>query len=93
MTNITIRNIPKEVIGKIRSSAAINRRSLNSEMIVILEKNVSSDDDNLDTREISQQAKLDIWSRLCGQWKDKRSTQEIINDIYQKRSLGREIDL
>jgi len=96
MTNFTVRNIPEEVMGGIRSSAAINRRSINNEILVILERNMDNNskiNNDFQAREISKQAKLDIWSRVCGQWQDDRSTQEIIDDIYQARSLGRDIDL
>ena len=41
MTNITIRNIPEEVYEKIKASAIVNKRSINSEILFGLEQNYS----------------------------------------------------
>jgi plasmid stability protein len=41
-TNITIRNIPDEVYAKIKKRADLHHRSINSEVIVYLEKLVQS---------------------------------------------------
>jgi len=30
---------------------------------------------------------------LCGKWKDTRSTKEIVSDIRDQRTLGREVRL
>lgn len=41
-TNITIRNIPDEVYAKIKKRAELHHRSINSEVIVYLERLVQS---------------------------------------------------
>jgi len=35
--NLTIRNIPDEVVNEVRTLSRIERRSLNSQMLVVLE--------------------------------------------------------
>lgn len=47
-TNITIRDIPDEVYEKIKKQAELHHRSINSEIIVCLEKNVQSSRRNPD---------------------------------------------
>ena len=42
MTTFTIKNIPTDVYSLLKQSATINRRSINSEIIVCIEKAVSS---------------------------------------------------
>ena len=42
MTTFTVKNIPPEIYKKLKKSAEINRRSINSEIIVCIEKNVHS---------------------------------------------------
>ena len=37
-TNLTIKNVPDRLYGRLKRSAKLNRRSLNSEVIVNLEK-------------------------------------------------------
>ncbi len=42
MISITVKNIPPEVYERLKHSAKINRRSVNSEIIVIIEEAVRS---------------------------------------------------
>ena len=42
MTTFTVKNIPQNIYEKLKKSAELNRRSINSEIIVCIEKNVHS---------------------------------------------------
>lgn len=42
MTSFTVKNIPPEIYKKLKKSAEINRRSINSEIIVCIENTVHS---------------------------------------------------
>ncbi len=42
MANITLKNIPDDLYENLKSHAAINRRSLNNEIIVCIEKAIKS---------------------------------------------------
>ena len=42
MTTFTVKNIPTDIYSLLKQSAATNRRSINSEIIVCIEKVVSS---------------------------------------------------
>jgi len=95
LMNVTIRNIPEEVISKLRTLSKIERRSLNNEIIVVLEKGLSdqmSDLQNIRSN-ISKELQVRIWRDLAIKWEDDRTTEEIIRDIYQHRTEGREVDL
>lgn len=48
MATVTVKNIPDELYERLKSVAEINRRSINSEIIVCIEKAVSSRRINLD---------------------------------------------
>ena len=93
--NITIRNIPKEVIEKIRTLSQVERRSLNSEILMVLERGLEEklgrmfDIKSNMTRELQ----TDIWRNLSAKWDDERSTEEIIEDIYSHRTKGRDVEL
>jgi plasmid stability protein len=93
MTNITIRNIPDDIINKIKVLSETERRSLNSEILVILEKGLITENNQKNNSNISKETQIKIWSQLSGKWKDDRSTKEIIDDIYQSRTEGREFIL
>ena len=42
MTTFTVKNIPPNLYEKLKKSAELNRRSINSEIIVCIEKSVRS---------------------------------------------------
>ena len=93
--NLTIRNIPDDVINKIRTISKTERRSLNNEILIILERGIQEEVSGLlkEKRTISKNSQIEIWKRLSKEWKDDRSTDEIIKDIYDNRTLGREFKL
>ncbi len=93
MTNITIRNIPDTIIKKIRTLSEIEKRSLNSEILSILEKGLFSETNRDQSSVINKETQIKLWSKIAGQWKDDRSTKEIIDDIYSSRTEGRNFTL
>ena len=95
MTNITVRNIPDELIDKLRTLSILERRSLNSEILVALEKGLAKESESVThiTDNLSKDTQIKLWQNLCGRWKDSRSTTDIISDIIQSRSKGRKVNL
>lgn len=95
MANITIRNIPDEVFAQIKELSAVERRSLNNELLVIIERGARAELDEVQRKPkpISRSVQVHLWRTLAGVWEDIRSTEAIVADIYDGRSLGREVDL
>ena len=93
--NLTIRNIPDEVIKKIRTLSKIRKRSMNNEILMILESGIGEELEKTikEQKTITKTTQINIWQKLAGEWDDSRSTEEIINDIYDNRTLGRNIVL
>lgn len=93
--NLTIRNIPEEVIEKIRTLSHMEKRSLNNEILLVLERGIQEEVKHLFNikRNISKEAQISIWKKLSKEWQDDRSTEEIISDIYDNRTIGREFQL
>lgn len=93
--NITIRNIPEDVITKIKTISEMEKRSLNSEILLVLEKGMQEEIKNRFKikNHISKSSQINIWKKLSNSWQDDRTTQEITEDIYQNRTLGREFEL
>jgi len=48
MATVTVKNIPDELYDRLKSVAAVNRRSINSEIIMCIENTVLSRRINLD---------------------------------------------
>ncbi|MGA1824195.1 MAG: FitA-like ribbon-helix-helix domain-containing protein [bacterium] len=95
MKTITIRNIPEDIINKIKLFSKLEKRSLNNEILIILEKGISKEIVEINTKKkmISNQTQIDIWKNLSGKWEDTRTSKEIIEDIVTKRSQGRNVEL
>mgnify|MGYP006303559133 FL=1 len=43
MANITIRNIPDEIFEQIKKLSSVEKRSINNELLVIIEKGTQSE--------------------------------------------------
>ena len=89
--NITVRNIPDDIVKVIKKRAKKNRRSLNSEIVVLLEKAI--DDLTPEEEAVIAKRQMKALSKFIGKWEDDRSTEEIIKDIYESRTIGRDIIL
>ena len=96
MRSITLRNIPNEIIDVAKILATLEKRSLNNELLLLIEKGIinhkaqtKTTDDHL----LSKEAQIQMWKEFLGAWKDSRSTKKIIQDIYESRTPGREFDL
>ncbi|MCX7038163.1 MAG: hypothetical protein NT005_03375 [Spirochaetes bacterium] len=95
MASITVRNIPDDVLERIKTLSMIERRSINNEILVILERGAFNEYEEKMQRQrhLSKSTRMEIWKRLLGTWEDTRSTREIIEDIYANRTVGRDVDL
>jgi len=95
MKSITVRNLPDELLDRLRTLSVIEKRSLNNEILIVLEKGLAKESEyktNIKNH-LSMETQIKIWQNLSGQWKDNRSTDEIIHDIIDSRSEGRSVDL
>jgi plasmid stability protein len=93
MINLTIRNIPDSLMNRIKTLSEIQKRSMNSEILFILEKGLLFENTVTSDKLVSKDTQMKIWNKLSGKWKDKRKTKEIIEDIYSSRSKGRDFSL
>ena len=93
MTNLTIRNIPDDVIKKIKTLSEIERRSINSEILFIIERGLKKELLTKKNNIVSKEMQINIWEKLSGNWIDNRTTEKIIDDVYTGRTEGRKIEL
>ena len=95
MANLTVRNIPDSVFQRLKLLSEIDRRSLNNELVVAIETGVKEMEKQVSRgdHKISPEVQLALWKELAGKWKDNRSSEEMIRDIYADRTLGRDISL
>lgn len=89
--NITLRDIPETVIAKIRTAAQKERRSLNSQILTIIEHSLAETLPRGATARLSIAAQLGLWQQLAGHWIDDRSAEEISAEVLASRTSGREV--
>jgi plasmid stability protein len=95
MASITVRNIPDEVLKRLKALSSIDRRSLNNEILIILERGTFTEyEEKLSMQKaISKSTQLEIWKAISGKWEDDRSAKDIVDDIYSHRTIGRDVKL
>ena len=79
MPTITVKNIPADLYERLKESARAHRRSINSEVIVCIERAVG-------TRKTDVEAEIASARELCEKTGDYFLTD---NDLKQFRSDGR----
>ncbi len=95
MANLTLRSIPEDVLDRLRTLAVVERRSLNGEILVLLEASLERETAEARGGEtvIGAAMQARLWDALCGRWKDERGWKEIADDIVSHRTAGRKVAL
>ncbi|MCK5197052.1 MAG: hypothetical protein KAR21_01800 [Spirochaetales bacterium] len=96
MANVTVRNIPEDIFSKIKTLSAMEKRSINNEILIVLESGLAFEVDSINKtikESIPKELQIRIWEDLSGKWKDNRTTEQIKEDIISSRTLGRDIKL
>ena len=88
MVNLTVRNIPETVLKHVRFYATGSRRSVNSELLVLLEEGLSARiRDGVADRpaEFPAGRREQLWGELCGSWDEDESVADNLETIYRLR--------
>jgi plasmid stability protein len=95
MRSITLRNIPDDVLDRVRTLARVRKRSLNNELLALIERGLAGESNRPleDAKAVAASTKLAVWRQLGGHWHDERSAEEIISDIYEHRTPDRNVEL
>lgn len=93
MANLTIRNIPQDILEKMRRQAKTEKRSLNNEILMVLEKCADLYYTGNKDDPFPHDAQVELWEKIAGEWEDGRSAEEIADDIRAHRTAGRKVDL
>jgi plasmid stability protein len=85
MPTLTIREVPPDVLARLRRRATEERRSLSQEVIHLL-------DAALRAPMFSAAGQVDAW-RSLGRWKSRRTGKQEIAALYKARTKGRPVEL
>ena len=80
---------------RLRELASAERRSINNEILVLLESAVEQSPSGRRgyLRGVRPERQAALWADLCGRWQDERSWEEIAADIVGHRTDGRQVAL
>ena len=94
MPSLTLKDIPPPLMERLRARAIADQRSLNREAIWLLEQVLAPCTDPATRLRQEADAQLGAWQALAGRWQGTdRETADLVADIYQSRSQGREFSL
>ena len=91
MSSITIKNIPDELLARVRERASAEHRSVNKEFIQLVEIALQGEQAQAIAREQRDQQLAD-WSELSGKWASDDAAAET-EALYAARSQGRDVAL
>ena len=92
MPSITLKNVPEELLERLRRRAREERRSLSQEALHLLERALTGPDaPSQRALESHMETQLSAWKELAGRWASQRTVEDEIAGIYAARSSGREV--
>lgn len=96
MSSLTLKDLPDDLLQRLRERARQQRRSLNREAIMLLEQALAPEAGAAPASlaEAERAAQLVAWERLGGRWPGGDTALDaMVADIYDARTEGREVDL
>ncbi|HAK96826.1 MAG TPA: hypothetical protein DCM87_18005 [Planctomycetes bacterium] len=92
MATITLKNVPEGLISQLRAVAIDERRSLNQQILHMLDVVLNGDLGDLGLKTAREQ-QVAAWKRLAGRWESSESAAEEVARIYAARTEGRTVEL
>lgn len=91
MPSITIQDIPDELLARLRQRAARHRRSVNGEIVHLLDRALSGAVAGSDEAEVTRriEAQVQAWRQLAGRWESEADPAREVEQIYAARALPR----
>jgi plasmid stability protein len=86
--SITLKDVPEELLARLRAAAARERRSLNQEALVLIEGGLGA----LETAPERARRQVEAWRAIAGSWASERTLDDEITDIYAARTASRDVD-
>ncbi len=93
MPSLTLKDIPTPLLDQLRTRAAHDQRSLNREALWLLEQALEQYPDPAKASQ-QREAQLAAWHKLTQRWQGSpQEIDDLVVDIYQSRTQGREVVL
>ena len=92
MASLTLKKIPEALLRELRRTAEKERRSLNQEIILLLERALG-ERGSVTATERTKRAQLAAWRKLAGKWESRLDAATEARRIMDARTSGRDVDL
>jgi hypothetical protein len=89
MSSITLKDVPEELLVRLRAAAARERRSLNQQALVLIEGGLAA----RETAEERARRQVEAWRALAGAWVSDRPFEDEVAELYAARTAGRDVAL
>ena len=93
MTALTLKNLPPKLLRSLRSAAEHDRRSLNQEVIHLLELALQLRERSRARASQDVEAQLAAWRELAGKWQSDLDPEVEADRIMSARTAGRKVEL
>jgi antitoxin FitA len=93
MPSLTLKNIPDELLERLRAAARRDRRSLMQEALYLIEGGLGAHEHRVVAPSAEVQAQVERWREIAGQWRSEQSFEAEVESIAGARSAGRSVDL
>ena len=87
MASLTLKNIPDDLLERLRRRARDDRRSLSQEVLYLLERALGTGASEAEARD-ARERQVAAWRDLAGTWVSDRPVEEEIAEIYAARTGG-----
>jgi plasmid stability protein len=93
MASVTIKNMPDDLLERLRRKAAAAHRSVNQQILRLLEQALAAEPP--DNRQLGAEieAQVRAWEALAGKWSADEPAEEEVGRIYAARTAGRKVEL
>jgi hypothetical protein len=88
MPSITLKDIPEELLDRLREAASRERRSIAQQALLLIEGGL----DRGDTAETRAERQVTAWKALMGRWRSRRSMRAEVKEIYGARTIDTDED-
>lgn len=93
MPSITLKDIPVDLLDRLRASARTQRRSITQQALYLIEGGLSEAERGAGGPPREARDQVRRWRELAGRWKSSQSFEEEIESLMAARTEGRSVDL
>jgi hypothetical protein len=93
MAALTLKNLPDDLLRELRAAADHDRRSLNQQVIHLLDTALRAAPQRAAAPRMEVKAQVAAWRRLAGRWQSDEDRATEAKRIAARRSAGRKVAL